>query len=237
MKPLIDLLYAKEPEFQDHIVIKRSKRAKRLALRLDSQKRVFNLVLPRGFSLRAAQRFVQDHEEWMQDKLEALAPQIPLAHSTTIPVFGEDTLIQVNFDKDLKRTRIVLKDNTLSVHTNQEDPNLRIVRFLKKTAKEKLTYLSGEKAAVINKTIRSIQVRDTKTRWGSCSQDGRLSFSWRLIFAPYESLDYVVAHEVAHLVHLNHSKKFWELCEELSENYTIGKNWMKKHGHSLMCYQ
>ena len=92
------------------------------------------------------------------------------------------------------------------------------------------------KAERIGKRVRSVQVRDTKSRWGSCAQDGSLSFCWRLIFAPTVAFDYVVAHEVAHLSHMNHGKRFWSLCEKLSANYTAGKRWMQVHGHTLMCY-
>ena len=88
----------------------------------------------------------------------------------------------------------------------------------------------------IEKEIKSVRVSDTKTRWGSCSHDGRLCFSWRLAFAPYEAIDYVVAHEVAHLRHLDHSKEFWTLCEELSIDYAAGKRWMKENGSELMRY-
>jgi hypothetical protein len=79
-------------------------------------------------------------------------------------------------------------------------------------------------------------VREKKSRWGSCSSDDHLSYSWRLIFAPPAALDYVVAHEVAHLVHMNHSKAFWNLCRSLSHDFVNGQYWMKNHGHELMRY-
>ena len=96
--------------------------------------------------------------------------------------------------------------------------------------------MATDKADIINKNISSVTVRDTKSRWGSCSHKGELSFSWRLIFAPYDAIDYVIAHEVAHLIHMDHSKNFWTLCRSLSSNFVEGKFWMQNHGNSLMRY-
>ena len=109
-------------------------------------------------------------------------------------------------------------------------------RYLKKLVKDEISILAHEKATKIDQTINKIHVRDTKTRWGSCSEDGNLNFSWRLIFAPYESLDYVVGHEVAHLEHLDHSKAFWSVCRKLSDDFVEGKYWMQAHGSELMRY-
>ena len=107
---------------------------------------------------------------------------------------------------------------------------------MKRIAKKELTALAQQKAAEIGETIEKISVRDTKSRWGSCSSDGNLSFSWRLMFAPTEAFDYVVAHEVAHLVHMDHSRSFWNLCRDLSEDFIEGQYWMREHGHELMRY-
>ena len=96
--------------------------------------------------------------------------------------------------------------------------------------------LVHEKAAEIGKDVTSVSLRDTKSRWGSCSSNGSISLSWRLIFAPWDAMDYVVAHEVAHLIHMNHGKDFWALCATLSANYSTGKKWMRTNGHELMCF-
>ena len=113
---------------------------------------------------------------------------------------------------------------------------MRIVRFLKKLACDEMTRLANEKAALIGKPVCQVQVRDTTSRWGSCSTKGALSFSWRLVLAPAVALDYIVAHEVAHLVHMNHSARFWTLCKQLSADYAAGHHWIRNHGHTLMRY-
>ncbi len=221
----------------DHIKIKHSKRARRVALRLDPVERVFTLVVPSYMSLRKAQAFAEGHESWMQDKLRDLPPLTHFTDGTIIPIFGVRTQIKIHHEPDLKVTKITLEDGILHIRTNKDDPSSRIIRFLKGLVKEELSILSKEKAARIHKPIESVSVRDTKSRWGSCSYDGHLSYSWRLIFAPPESFDYVVAHEVAHLQHLDHSKAFWTLCRDLSKNYDEGKYWMKNHASELMRYQ
>ena len=221
---------------EDLVNIKRSKRAKRLALRLDPQERIINLVVPARMPLHKAYFFAQKHEDWVRETLGKLAPPIPFEHGVKLPIFGDKLKLDIQYDPDIKRTEISLHHSHLRVRTYQDDPSKRITAFLKKMAKTGLADLASEKAEYIGKKIASISVRDTKSRWGSCAQDGSLSFSWRLIFAPYEAIDYVVAHEVAHLVHMDHGKKFWTLCRDLSVDYVEGKFWMQNHGNELMRY-
>lgn len=219
-----------------YIRVEKSPRAKRLALRLNQKERVFHLVIPRGMSLSKAQAFAEEHDRWMKEKLRDLPAPVRFKHGAIIPVMGKNREIKIIHRKALKTTEIILKYNELLVFTNLEDPTSRIVRFLKNIARDELEKLSLEIAARLGKKIRSVSVRDTKSRWGSCSQDGRLSYSWRLIFAPPAAFNYVVAHEVAHLRHLDHSKNFWQLCRRLSDDYLEGQFWMHNHGHELMRY-
>jgi predicted metal-dependent hydrolase len=214
-----------------------SKRAKRLSLRLDNKTHEMHLIMPARASYNKAYEFARQHKSWIREKLDLLPEPIYLQHGEKIPIFGHNVTIKINYDEELRKTDIVLKNNKLIVSTNKEDPSGRILRFLKECAKEEIKEMAEKKAKKINRKIKGLQVRDTKSRWGSCGPDGKLSFSWRLIFAPYYALDYVVAHEVAHLVHMNHSPKFWELCTRLSTDYSTGKNWMKEHGHTLMRYK
>ncbi len=218
------------------LVLKINPRAKRMALRLDPKKQIVNLVVPKRGSMRDAYLFALEHKYWIREKLNALPPLIHFTHGTVIPILGEDVTINITYDNTLRKTDIYLKNNELLVLTNKEDPSSRIKRFIINFAKEKLTALSHEKAALINKKIISVDVKDTASRWGSCSQDGKLCFSWRLIFAPLEAFDYVVAHEVAHLLHMDHSPNFWIECEDLSANYSRGKSWMKRHSGELIRY-
>lgn len=223
-------------DLPDHIKIKHSARARRVALRLDPIERVFHLVVPKRMSIRRAAAFAESQESWMQEKLASLPPKVSFRDGTVLPILGQRTTIKIHHEPSLQVTKILLEDNVLHVRTNKDDPSGRVIRFLKDLVREELDILSREKAAKIGKTIESVTVRDTKSRWGSCSADGKLSYSWRLIFAPPEAFDYVVAHEVAHLQHLNHSKAFWDLCARLSCDYEEGKYWMASHGNELMRY-
>jgi len=183
------------------LTLKINPRAKRMALRLDPKKRIINLVVPKRGSMRQAYLFAFEHKYWIREKLAELPSVIEFTHGTTIPLLGQDRVINITYDTTLKKTDITLKNNELLVSTNKENP-----------------------------------VKDTASRWGSCSQDGKLSYSWRLIFAPLDALDYVVAHEVAHLCHMDHSPDFWHVCEDLSANYSKGKSWMKRHSGELIRY-
>lgn len=216
--------------------IKHSKRARRLALRLDPKERVINLVVPKGVSMRKAQDFARYHGEWIDTVLQELPPLLPFDHERVIPILGADRKIDIQFDENRKSTQIELTPDSLIVRTDRNDPAPRIKRYLKNLVRDKITEMVNAKALDINKPIKAISIRDTKSRWGSCSADGKLSFSWRLIFAPSMAMDYVVAHEVAHRIHMDHSKKFWALCEDLCIDYVEGKYWMRNHAQELMRY-
>lgn len=213
-----------------------SQRAKRMALRLDSKSGQVFLVIPPRASLRKALEFAREHREWILRQASTVESPPQLKDGSVLPVLGVDRTIRIHFDETLKRTAITLADHEIIVATNKEDPTGRIVRFLKNLARTEITRMAKEKAALIGRTPGDIQIRDTSSRWGSCSEEGNLSFSWRLILAPPECLDYVVAHETAHLVHMNHGAKFWALCEELSNDFSGGHGWMKTNGQSLMRY-
>lgn len=211
-----------------------SERAKRMGLRLDPRKRVVHLVIPKRASMRAAYLFAEENKDWIREKLRDLPRPVPFKDGETLPILGRDRKIIILYNDALKQTDIMLKRDELLVLTNKPDPTVRIRRFLMDLAREKLTEMALEKASLVRRKVDEVLVKDTRSRWGSCSEDARLSFSWRLIFAPLKAFDYVVAHEVAHLVHMDHSDNFWRVCERLSRDYEEGKDWMGVNGHDLM---
>ncbi len=221
---------------EELVRVKRSKKARRVALRLDPVERIINLVVPERMPLKAAYVFARKHEKWVLETLGKLPNAVIYTHGTVLPVFGDQVRLDITIDPALKRTTLKQCDDVLFVKTYQQDPTTRITTHLKKIARAGLADIASEKADMIDKTIKNVSIRDTKSRWGSCSQDGKMSFSWRLMFAPYTAADYVVAHEVAHLVHMDHSRQFWSLCKKLSLDFEGGKRWMKKNGNSLMCF-
>ena len=110
----------------------------------------------------------------------------------------------------------------------------RVTDFLVEQARVELTRSSHAHAKRLGLRINSLRLGDAGTRWGSCSTNGNLNFSWRLIFAPHEVLDYVAAHEVAHLCEMNHSPQFWALVGTMVPDYDAHRKWLKTHGHELM---
>lgn len=220
----------------ENLIVRVSPRAKRMALRLDPQSRVMHLVVPKRARLENAYRFALQHEDWILDRLSELPEPVPFEDGERLPVFGVKRTIDIHYDPTLRRTDIELLSKEIRVWTNKEDPSSRIARFLKEEAKNYMTELAHEKADQLGRRVKSVCIRDTKSRWGSCSEDGKISLSWRLIFAPYYAMDYVVAHEVAHLAHMNHGQRFWDICSDLSEDFSSGLLWMKEHGHELMSY-
>jgi predicted metal-dependent hydrolase len=114
----------------------------------------------------------------------------------------------------------------------------RVTDFLKAEARREIALRTRAKAASLGKPVTAITIRDTKSRWGSCNSAGRIAFSWRLIMAPEFVLDYVVAHEVAHLAELNHGVRFWRLCASLTEaDPKAARAWLKRHGPELHSYR
>ncbi len=213
-----------------------NKRARRVALRLDPDRRIVRLVAPPRISQKTLQNFALSHHGWVAEKLSALPVPVPYHDRTQLPLCGRDITLHINLDKTLKRTNISLKNNDIFISTYMDDVTGRLNRFFKRYALEHFTPLAQDKATRISRAITGLQVKDTKTRWGSCGHDGRICLSWRLIFAPPAAMDYVIAHEVAHLVHMDHSPYFWALCADLSDDFSTGKKWMKHHGHSLLAY-
>ncbi len=225
------------PDFSSispHLDVRISPRARRLALRLDTSRRKVCLVIPKRASLKNAYLFAYENRAWIQSKIESIPSGIPLCDGAVIPLLGREVTIRIERDDAYRLTDIKLENDVLSVKTRLEDIEPRILRFIKKLAAEEFLRMAQMKAALIGRKVENLTLRDMKTRWGSCSTDGRMALSWRLIFAPYEAYEYVISHEVAHLSHPNHGDRFWSLCEELSADFSTGHAWMRDHGTQLM---
>lgn len=218
-----------------HIFVKISPKAKRLALRLDGRARRVNLVIPKKASLKKAYEFAELNSDWIKDKIDGLPCPIPYCNGAILPIMGINRTLRI-IKSHGKTTQIHLTGDEIVVTSPLEDVSPRISRYLRNLALEKLGEYAHAKASQLNRKLSKFIVRDMTSRWGSCSTDGRMTLSWRLIFAPMVSIDYVISHEAAHLLHPNHGKKFWNLCEELSINFATGHEWMKKNGASLGRY-
>ena len=187
------------------IEIRRVRNARRLRLRFDEASGTLKLTCPWRTGRRAALSWALDHRDWIDTQLARAEPGQPLEPGATIPLEGED--IQLAWDAELPRTPR-LANREICCGGPRDGFARRIELFLKRRALELLSREVAHYAAGAGVIARSVSVGDAGTRWGSCSSQGNIRLSWRLILAPPEVRRYVVAHEVAHLVHLDHSAKF-----------------------------
>jgi len=237
-KPLPDHIELHADGTPLRIRLRADPRARRYLLRLPSDYSGPVLTVPRGGDLERAERFARQHIGWLLERMDARPDHVPLLPGSIIPLRGADHRI-VSTGKLRGLVEPVRKDDghlELQVPGAEEHMPRRLTTWLKGQAKADLTAAANLHAAKIGTTVKAISVRDTKSRWGSCATSGRLSFSWRLILAPPEILDYVAAHEVAHLREMNHSARFWRICEELAPHTGEARAWLKANGHRLHGY-
>lgn len=189
--------------------------ARRMRLRLDEKRGVLKLTGPWRMNRKAALDWAAEQREWVAAQLGAMLPPEPFVPGATIPLEGED--VRLEWSAAASRSP-KLDDDRLTCGGPQDGFARRIESFLKRRALEILSEETAEFAKRAEVTLRAVAVGDADTRWGSCSSSGRIRYSWRLILAPPEVRRYVVAHEVAHLVHMDHGPKFKALERQLFES-------------------
>ncbi len=213
--------------------IVRDARARRLRLRLDRRAGFPVLTLPKGVPESAGLDFVQDNLAWIRERQAARPDPVPFAPGTRIP-FGDETLLIARTANCRGPTR---RDGTsLLVGGEPAHINRRTMDWLKAEARRQLTDRAHDHANRIGRKIARVRVADQQSRWGSCSGRGVLSFNWRLILAPSYVLDYVAAHEVAHLAEMNHSPRFHAVLATLLDDPAQGDTWLTRHGAELRRY-
>jgi len=208
-------------------------RARRLALRIDATGEAIELVLPRRGSRGEALRFLEANRAWLDKRLSALPPRTAFVEGAVIPVLDRPHVIR-RIGQARGRGPVWLEAGTIWVSGDPAFLARRVRDFLRALAKQELSRRSHSVAESIGHKVTRVGVRDTTTRWGSCARTGSLSFSWRLIFAPEEVVDYVVAHEVAHLAEMNHGPRFWRLVERLHPAPKAQRLWLNRNRARLM---
>lgn len=211
------------------LVIKRHARAKRICLRYNPTAHAISLTLPRNTHVSSGLDFLDAKSDWLVDTLEEMPRQKQIKPGVVIPILGN----RIRIKQDARMRGWLLSEDALLVSGDRAEFPERIIHALKKIAVGEIKSRAEHYASHIGKRVNRVSVRDTRSRWGSCSSTGNLSFSWRLIFAPVEVMDYVVAHEIAHLRHMNHSPAFWSLVEYLCPDYEVAKEWLRIHGKHL----
>ncbi len=211
------------------IRFRRSTRARRLSLRIDPASASVIVTLPPRGTQAAGRALLQAHAGWVEARLARLPAPLVLTDGVTISLGGIPHRI-----RHQPNGRTGIKDGELQVTGAPEFLPRRVLDFLRAEAGRRLTTLAAEIASPAGLTPRRVTMKDTRTRWGSCTATGTLMFCWRLVMAPAEVQHYVVAHEVAHLRHMNHSPAFWALVIQLTPHRAVADHWLDKHGTGLM---
>ena len=215
------------------IAIRRSDRARRMTLKIDQKRGGAVLTLPRHVALAEAERFLKDHRQWLDARLSALPEPVPFTDGQVIPLRGQPTRIVHNPGRGTVTFMNNESNPQIIVRGRSEHLGRRLEDWLKAEARQDLTRAVDIHASAIDAKPAAIKVRDTGTRWGSCSSRRTLSFSWRLVLAPPDVLNYLAAHEVAHLRHMNHGTAFWALVARLDPHYRKAQAWLKSDGPGL----
>jgi len=215
--------------------LRRSPRARRISLRVDLAHNRIVLVAPSSISRARALDFLVRNAGWLEARLGEMPVRQPFVDGATIPVMGIPHRIEAN--AATLRGRVERNEQIITVPGAPEHLPRRLADYLKAEARHEISLRARAKAETLGAAVKSITLRDTSSRWGSCNSAGRLSFSWRLIFAPESVLDYVVAHEVAHLREMNHGPRFWKLCAHLTTaDSAAARAWLRRHGSELHRY-
>ncbi|WP_299846519.1 M48 family metallopeptidase [uncultured Roseovarius sp.] len=214
------------------LTLRRSPRARRISLRVSGLDGLVTLTLPRGVSEGEALDFARSKGDWLRAQLQERPAIMPVAWGVEIPVEGQ--LLRI---VEGKGRRVLPAGDSLLVPGPEQNVASRLQAFLKTLARDRLAVASDHYAAALGRGYTRITLRDTRSRWGSCTAAGGLMYSWRLILAPPEVLDYVAAHEVAHLQEMNHSAAFWGLVEDLLPDYAEPRHWLRRNGADLHRYR
>lgn len=189
------------------------------------------VTLPARVGRAQGLSLLTEHAGWVLQRVSALAPERPLVAGGTVPIGGVEHLIR----HDPARRGAVLQEGAVLIVSGQAEFVPRRVRdFLRAEAMRRIVTAARPHAQGLGVTPRAIRLKDTKSRWGSCAPDRTLAFSWRLVMAPDWVLDYVVAHEVAHLREMNHSSRFWALVEARTPHRDAATQWLRRNGPGLL---
>ena len=214
------------------VMFRRHANARRLVLRLNPEGTAAVVTVPRGVSRHRALEFVHLSAPWLATRLEQRGKNIALQPGNHIPLRGHDHEIRHIASR---RGTVTVDPVAKLIHVPGELPHVgrRLLDWLKTAARAELAAASGKYAAAMGVSYRRIAVRDQRSRWGSCSAMGDLSYSWRLILTPSHVLDYVAAHEVAHLRHMDHGAQFWRLVLSHCPEASRAKKWLKANGNGV----
>lgn len=208
-------------------------RARRVSVRICPTRREAIATAPSQRQLKRAIAFAAERAGWIAQELSRLPQGVTLLPGVRAPLRG--VMHELAYERGRASPRIE-EGAPPRLIAPAPDPDLfepRLMRFFRAEARADLDRRVAVHAKTVGAAPSRIQVKELRSRWGSCTVDGALSFSWRVILAPPFVLDYLAAHEVAHLVEMNHSRRFWALVKKCLPDYELGRRWLHEHGSSL----
>lgn len=235
-------------------MIRRHHSARHMIVRYQPHKHFIQLTLPRYASIKQGLRFVKEQRDWIASEMSKQAKRIVLADGVCVCILGSHYTLKHIGGRGLVKlssnplagkmqidntglfeysTPLAPNDNTMLVPGDSQFFSRRVNDWLKKFAGNIIEKMVHEKSQQLGVKPSRISLRDASSHWGSCSSDGSMSFSWRLVMAPYDVLEYIVCHEVAHLEEMNHSKHFWKKVEEICPHWQQSREWLNQHGGLL----
>ena len=214
------------------VTVRQSPRARRISLRVSGLDGKVTLTIPRGVAETEALDFAHQKEDWLRRQLGRQVENVAVGIGSELPVQGRLVRIVSGPGRG-----VLLTGDALVVAGRPDTAAARVQAWLKQHARDRLAQASDHYAQELGRSYARITLRDTRSRWGSCSAQRGLMYSWRLIMAPPEVLDYVAAHEVAHLQEMNHSAAFWAVVARLCPDYETPRRWLRENGAQLHRYR
>ncbi len=215
------------------VMVRRSKRARWILLQVGNLDGAVELVLPEDANIGDGWDFARSRVDWVQRRLRRVLDPIPFVDGAVVPLLGQPIHIR---QIDAKRAPTRRHGDELLVAGDPAKLANRVIRWMRDQAAHEIKWRVEEKSVQLGYPVNRVTIRDQKTRWGSCSDDRNLNFSWRLVMTPEPVLDYVVSHEVAHLAEMNHGLQFWAHVETLCPDSKPSRSWLRRHAMELHRY-
>lgn len=213
--------------------IRRNAQAKRMTLRIDRTSGDIKVTIPKRVREKAVMQFLNTHTDWIRNERSKLDLEL-IREGVRLPYLGKEHMI--SFTGTAPRT-VMCADSIINVGGPIDMAAGRLEKWFRQQAKDKLEIACRRYAEQLDVAYNRISIGDMKSRWGSCSSSGTLRFNWRLVLAPSQVLDYVAAHEVSHLLEMNHSERFWGHVAHCMPDFDIQRKWLKNEGSALFSYQ
>jgi len=233
MKTPLEILYIPYRETEYKIFLKTNNLAKRLILKADPVTAQIILVKPQRTSKKKAIEFAIKNSKWIENEIKSFKPKIDFIAGSLIPILGEPCELT---HIESKLNNVSKEGPKIIITCKKEDMPEKLRNWIKQEAKEIITNVAKTYSDKVSKKFRRLSIKEMNYRWGSCSKEGNLNFSWRIFMTPRRVFDYIIAHEVAHLVELNHSMRFWKTVDLLNNDRLFATKWLKENNEQLHRY-